>query len=79
VTQEEYGDTMKLFRCEVRKATAQVQLELILDLKGNKRGFYRQVTSKMKTVYTFWILLNGEQHPVIKAMEKPKILDGFFF
>lgn len=33
----------------------------------------------MKIVRIFWILLNGEQHSVTKAMEKTKILDDFFF
>jgi len=43
---EEYRDTGWLHRDGVRKAKAQVELNLARDTKNNKKGFYRYLSQK---------------------------------
>lgn len=40
-------DAVQLFRDGTRKPKAHLQLNLVRDMKGNKRGFYKYLSSKM--------------------------------
>ena len=48
VSWEEYRDTARLCRNRVRKAKAQLELNLTRDARNNKKGFYRYVRQKRK-------------------------------
>ncbi|GAB0209193.1 hypothetical protein GRJ2_003385000 [Grus japonensis] len=48
VSWEEYRDAARLCRDGVRKAKAQLELNLARDAKNNKKGFYRYVSQKRK-------------------------------
>lgn len=45
---KESADTTQLCRDGVRKTKAQRELNLVMDVKNNKKGFYRYVTQKRK-------------------------------
>ena len=46
---EEYRETVRAARDQVRKAKALTELNLARDIKGNKKSFYRYVSDKRKT------------------------------
>ena len=48
VTWEEYRDTVRASRDEVRKAKAQMELNLARDVKGNRKGFCKYTGDKSK-------------------------------
>jgi len=48
VSWEDYRATAQLCRDEVRRAKAQLELNLARDAKNNKKGFYRYVSQKKK-------------------------------
>jgi len=45
---EGYRDASRLHRDEVKRATAQLELNLTRDDKNNKKSFYRYVSQKRK-------------------------------
>jgi len=47
-TWEEYRDAAQFCKDGVRKAKAQLELNLARDTKNNKKGFYRYVSQKRK-------------------------------
>ena len=48
VSWEEYRDAARLCRDEVRRAKAQLELNLARNVKNNKKGFNRYVNQKRK-------------------------------
>ena len=46
VTWEEYSDAVQTCRRRIRKAKAQVELNLARDVKNNKKTFYRYIGQK---------------------------------
>ncbi|KAK4826654.1 LOW QUALITY PROTEIN: hypothetical protein QYF61_010639 [Mycteria americana] len=46
VTWEEYRNVVRASRDEVRKAKAQMELNLVRDVKNNKKGFYKYIGQK---------------------------------
>jgi len=46
VTEEEYRDTVQLCRDGVRKARADLEINLVRNVKDNKKGFYKYIKSK---------------------------------
>ncbi|PKU33022.1 rna-directed dna polymerase from mobile element jockey-like [Limosa lapponica baueri] len=57
---------------EVRKAKANLELNLARGVKGNKKGFYKYINSKRKTRENVGQLLNGAGELVTRDMEKVK-------
>lgn len=49
VTHVEYRDTVGVCGEGVRKAKAHLELNLVRDVKDNKKGFYRSISSKRET------------------------------
>jgi len=45
---EEYRDSARWCRDEVRRVKAQLELNLARDVKNNRKGFYRYVNQKRK-------------------------------
>jgi len=53
VSSEEFRDAARMCRDEVRRAKAQLELNLARNAKNNKKGFYRNVSQKrLKKAYT---------------------------
>ncbi|KAK4806963.1 LOW QUALITY PROTEIN: hypothetical protein QYF61_027330 [Mycteria americana] len=57
-TWEEYRDAARLCRDGVRKAKAQLELNLARDAKNNKKGFYRYINQKRKVKESVPPLMN---------------------
>ncbi|KAK4805788.1 hypothetical protein QYF61_000394 [Mycteria americana] len=55
LTQGEYKDTVRVCRNGVKKAKAHLELNMARDVNGNKKGFYRYMSSK-KTTRETWPL-----------------------
>ncbi|KFQ40129.1 hypothetical protein N332_13281, partial [Mesitornis unicolor] len=75
---EDYKDVAQTARDHVRKARAQVELNLAKNIKGNMKTFYRYISDKRKAredVSPFW-KENGEL--VTRDMEKAEVLNDFF-
>ncbi|PKU48851.1 dynein heavy chain axonemal-like [Limosa lapponica baueri] len=59
VTQQEYRAIVQSCRGRIRKAKAKVELNLSRSMKGNKKGFYKYISSKKMTRENVGPLLNG--------------------
>ncbi|XP_067173621.1 olfactory receptor 14C36-like [Apteryx mantelli] len=55
-----------------------VELNLLGDVKGNKKGFCRYISSKEKTREYVSLVLNGAGDMVTKDVEKAKVYSAFF-
>ncbi|PKU48703.1 rna-directed dna polymerase from mobile element jockey-like [Limosa lapponica baueri] len=75
-TQEDYKGVVKLCREKIRKAKA--QLELALDVKNNKKNFYKYINSKRRTRESLHPLLDMGSNIVTKDEEKAEVLNAFF-
>lgn len=73
-----YGDTACVGRKGGRKANFHRELNLLKDVKGDKKGFYRYTSSKSKSRETMGPLLDGAGNRVIKDMEKMEVPQAFF-
>lgn len=74
--QEEYKDAVRA--CSVRKAKAHPEYNLVRDMKGNKKGIPRRMSSKRRGRENVGVPLNGTEELVTKDMEKVKVLHAFF-
>jgi len=48
VTQEDYGDLIRLCREEIGKAKAQLELRLATVVRGNQKCFYKYINDKKR-------------------------------
>ena len=80
---EEYRDAARVCRDGIRKAKAQLELNLARDVKNHKKGFYRCVGQKRKTKEN----VHHPPHPppikktgdlATRDMEKAEVLNDFF-
>ena len=62
----------------MEKAKAQLELELVRDVKGNKKGFFRYVGSKMEAKENVGPQFNGSGDLATKDMEKAEVFNAFF-
>ena len=78
VTWEEYRDAVRTCRHRIRKAKAQVELNLARDVKNSKKTFYRYIGQKRqaKTGVPSSVNLKGELASADK--EKAEVLNEFF-
>ncbi|KAK4807239.1 hypothetical protein QYF61_024359 [Mycteria americana] len=67
-----------LFRDEVRKAKAYLELNLARDVKDKKNGFYKYTRDKRKARENVGSLLNGAGALVTQDMEKAEVLNALF-
>lgn len=77
VTWGKHRDTDQASRNEVRKVKAHLELSLVRDFKGIKKGFYKYIGNKRKTRENVSPLLNGARDLVTKDMEKAEVLNAF--
>ena len=62
----------------IRKAKAQMELNLARDVEDNKRGIYRYAGQKRQAKESIPPLLNERGKWAIAAMEKAEVLSVFF-
>ncbi|GAB0209787.1 mitochondrial enolase superfamily member 1 [Grus japonensis] len=78
VAWEEYRETLRAARDQVRKAKALIELNLARDVKDNKKSFYRYVSDKRRTRENVGPLWNETGDLVTQDMEKAEVLNDFF-
>ncbi|GAB0177934.1 hypothetical protein GRJ2_000258700 [Grus japonensis] len=78
VAWEEYRETARAAREQVRKAKALTEISLARDVKDNKKSFYRYVSDKRRTRENMGPLWNEMGDPVTQDMEKAEVLNDFF-
>ncbi|GAB0207239.1 mitochondrial enolase superfamily member 1 [Grus japonensis] len=74
-TWEEYRDVVRECRDATRKAKAHLELNLARDVKDNKKGFFKYISSKRKTR---GLLLNEVGALVTEHAEKAELLNAAF-
>ncbi|GAB0189136.1 mitochondrial enolase superfamily member 1 [Grus japonensis] len=78
VAWEEYRETVRAARDQVRKAKALIEISLARDVKDNKKSFYRYVGDKRTTRDNVGPFQNEMGDLVTQDMEKAKVLNDFF-
>ncbi|GAB0176076.1 hypothetical protein GRJ2_000072800 [Grus japonensis] len=78
VAWEEYRETVRAARDQVRKAKALIELNLARDVKDNKKSFYKYVSDKRKTRENMGPLQKETGDLVTQDMEKAEVLNEFF-
>lgn len=72
------GDIVGMCRDVVRNVKAHLELNLVSNVKGNKKSFSRCISKKRKTRENMGLVLNGAGDLVTKDREKVKVLNTFF-
>ncbi|GAB0182292.1 mitochondrial enolase superfamily member 1 [Grus japonensis] len=78
VAWEEYRETVRAAREQVRKAKALIEISLARDVKDNKKSFYRYISEKRRTRENVGPLWNETGDLVTEDMEKAEVLNDFF-
>ncbi len=69
---------MKLCREKIRKAKAQLELNLATKVKDNNKYFYKYINSKRRARENLHPLLDAEGNLVTKDQDKAEVLNAFF-
>ena len=77
-TQKEYKDVVKMCREKIRKAKAQLELNLAAGVKRSKKLFYKYINSKRRTRENLHSLLNEAGNVTTEDKEKAEVLNAFF-
>ena len=77
-TQKEYKEVVKMCREKIRKAKAQLELNLATGVKGNKKLFYKYISSKRRTRENLHSLLDETGNMTTEDKEKADVLNAFF-
>ena len=77
-TWEEYRNVVRAYRDATRKVEVHLELNLERDVKDNKKGFFKYISSKPKTRDNVWPLLNVVDAVVAEDTEKAELLNAFF-
>ena len=77
-TQKEYKEVVKMCREKIRKAKAQLELNLAAGVKGNKKLFYKYINNKRKTRENLHSLLDEAGNVTTEDKEKADVLNAFF-
>ncbi|PKU42647.1 rna-directed dna polymerase from mobile element jockey-like [Limosa lapponica baueri] len=77
-TWEKYRSTVRVCRDATRKAKALLELNPVRDVKDNKKGFFKYISSKRKTRKNVGPLQNEMAIQVMEDAEKAKLLNAFF-
>ena len=75
---QEYRNVVKALRDATRKATVHLELNLARDVKDNKKGFFKHISSKEKTRDNVGLLLNEVGVLVMEDAKKAEFLNAFF-
>jgi len=77
-TSEEYRSVVRACRDATRKAKVHLELNLARNVKDNKKGFFKYISSKWKTRENVGPLLNEVHALVMEDTEKVELLNAFF-
>jgi len=77
-TWDEYRIVVKACRDATKKAKVHLELNLAKDVKDNKKGFFKYISSKRKTRDNVGTLLNEVGVLVMEDAEKAELLNAFF-
>ncbi|KAK4810854.1 hypothetical protein QYF61_008826 [Mycteria americana] len=77
-TQEDHKDVVRLCREEIRRAKAQLELNLATAVKDNKKCFYKYINNRRRAKENLHPLLDAGANIVTKAEEKAEVLNAFF-
>ena len=77
-TCEEYRNIVRACRYATRKAKAHLELKLASDVKNNKKGFFKYISSKRKARDNVGPLLNKVGALVMEDTEKAELLNACF-
>ncbi|GAB0184704.1 mitochondrial enolase superfamily member 1 [Grus japonensis] len=77
-TQEEYGDLARSCRGKIRKAKAQLELNLATVVRDNKKRFYKYINNRKRAKGNLHPSLDVEGNMATKDEEKAEVLNGFF-
>ncbi|KFQ22405.1 hypothetical protein N332_14875, partial [Mesitornis unicolor] len=77
-TQEAYRATVRLCREKIRRAKAQLELNLASAVKDNKKGFYKYIGNKRRTKESLPPLVDVGGSIVTRSEEKAEVLNAFF-
>ena len=77
-TQKEYKEVVKMCREKIRKAKAQLEFNLAAGVKGNKKLFYKYISSKRRTKENLHSLLEESENVTTEDNEKAEVLNAFF-
>ncbi|PKU49555.1 hypothetical protein llap_108 [Limosa lapponica baueri] len=75
---EEYRETVRVARNQMRQAKASIELDLARDIKDNKKNFYKYVRDKGKTREDVGPLQKKTGDLVTQDVEKAEVLNDFF-
>ncbi|KAK4820464.1 hypothetical protein QYF61_027746, partial [Mycteria americana] len=75
---EDYKDVVRLCREKIRRAKAQLELNLATALKDNKKCFYKYISNKRRAKENLHPLLDVEGNIMTKDEEKAEVLKAFF-
>jgi len=74
VTQEEYRGLVRLYREEIRKAEAHLELRLATVVRDNKKCFYKYIKNKKRAKESLHPLLDVRGNIANKDKEKTEVL-----
>ncbi|KAK4832198.1 hypothetical protein QYF61_021031 [Mycteria americana] len=78
VTQEGYKGVARLCREKIRRAKAELELNLAAAVKDNKKHFFKCISSKRRAKENLQPLVDGGGNTVTKDEEKAEVLNAFF-
>ena len=78
ITCGEYRDAVWTCREGIRKAKAQMELNLVRNFKKYKKGFYRYIGQKKQPKEIILPLVNEKGELATTDMEKAEVLNEFF-
>ncbi|KAK4820612.1 LOW QUALITY PROTEIN: hypothetical protein QYF61_001918 [Mycteria americana] len=77
-TQEDYKGVARLCREKIRRAKAELELNLATAVKDNKKYFFKYISSKRRAKENLQPLLDWGGNTVTKDEEKAEVLNAFF-
>ena len=75
---EEYRAVLYLCRDRIRKAKVQMELNLVRDVKGNKKGLYRYIGRGRQANESVPPLMKGNGELASSDTEKAEVLNEYF-
>ncbi|KAK4823090.1 hypothetical protein QYF61_025828 [Mycteria americana] len=77
-SQEDYKGVARLCREKIRRAKAELELNLATAVKDNKKYFFKYISSKRRAKENLQPLVDGGGNTVTKDEEKAEVLNAFF-
>ncbi|KAK4822567.1 LOW QUALITY PROTEIN: hypothetical protein QYF61_016136 [Mycteria americana] len=77
-TQEDYKGVARLCREKIRRAKAELELNLAAAVKDNKKHFFKYISSKRRAKENLQPLVDGGGNTVTKDEEKAEVLNAYF-